>query len=219
MHYSYLIPDWFFGFDLGMEVLFALVAFSVAIVAFKINSVTKEKKIRLFGVAFLLIGISYVILAALNFWFVTIATEGFKIVNISDVQVIGVISLYAFMILFVSGLVTLVYITCDSNKGKTYYVIFGLSLMVIAASLYKLVTFRILAAFLFSFIAFHYFEEFLKNKNKRAFWTLMAFVFLFMGSVNFILSPIFYWSYIIGHLFELSAYMIILTILIKSVKK
>jgi len=219
MRYSYLIPEWFFGFDIGMEILFAIIAFSVALIAFKINDVTKERKIKLFGIAFLLISLSYVVLGALNFWFVNLASEGFRMVDINEVQLIGVISLYLFMILFVGGLVTIAYITCDACKGKTYYLIFGLSLMVIAASLYKLVTFRILSTFLFSFIAYHYFEEFLKNKNRNAFWTLIAFALLFMGSVNFILSPVYYWFYIIGHLFELSAYLIILAILIRSVKK
>src|SRR3989344_190786 len=111
MNYSYLIPNWFFGFDIAMEILFAVITFITAVMAFKINSVTKERKIKLFGIAFLLISLSYIVLGGLNFWFVNLASEGFRMVDINEVQLIGVISLYLFMILFVGGLVTIAYIT------------------------------------------------------------------------------------------------------------
>src|SRR3989344_2734487 len=203
MNYSYLIPNWFFGFDIAMEILFAVITFITAVMAFKINSVTKERKIKLFGIAFLLISLSYIVLGGLNFWFVNLVSSGFRQVTIDNVQLIGVVSLYLYMVLFASGLITLAYINCDVKKGKIYYLLFGLGLLVIAASLHKLITFRILSVFLLSFISYHYFEEYLKNKNKKAFWSLIAFSLLFLSCVDFIFSPFYYQAYVIGHLLEL----------------
>ena len=219
MNYAYVIPQWFFGFDIGMEILFAIITCLVAVFAFKINKVTKERKIWLLGVAFLLMGLSYIFLGVINYWFAQIASEQFREVSIGEIQTVGIVGVYLYMILFTSGLVTLGYLTAGMKKGKTYYLLFGLSLLVIASSFYKLITFRILAVFLLSFIAYQYFDDYLKNKNKKEFWILLSFTILFLSSVCFIFSPVYYPAYIVGHLFELLAYIIMLVVLIKTVKK
>ncbi len=219
MNYSYLLPNWFFGFSIGMELLFGIVTLLVAMFAFRIFSVTKERKTRLFGTSFLLIGLSYIIWAGINFWFSYIDPEGLREITIEGLALIGVTSLYAYMILFISGLVTLAYIACDVKKGKVYYMLMGLSLLVIAASFYKLISFRILSVFLIAVIAYHYLEEYLNNKNRKTFLVLLAFILLFLSSLVFAFSSAYYMAYVIGHILELAAYMLILINLIKSVKK
>jgi hypothetical protein len=218
MSFNYLIPNWFFGFDIAMEVIFGIITISISILAFKINQYTKERKIKLFGLAFLLIGLSYLTLGCMNSWFVHEASEGFREVSIENIQILEVLSLYIYMILFISGLVTLAYVTADMKKGITYYLLFGLSVLVIVLSCYKLVSFRILSVFLISFIAFRYLEDYLSKKNKKELWTLIAFILLFFSSLDFILSQAYYQAYIIGHIFELFAYLVLLSILIKSIK-
>lgn len=216
---SYLIPLWFFGFDIAMELLFGVVTAWVALFAFQIYNVTKERKIKLFAFAFLLTSLSYIILGALNFWFAHLITENFREVSLANVKIAGMVCLYAYMFLFTGGLVTLTYVTSDMKKGKTYYLLLGLSFLVIAVSLQKLATFSILSVFLLSFIAYQYVTEYFKNKNKKAFWTSMAFILLLVASFDFILSTFHYGFYIAGHIVRLLAYIIILFILIKSVRK
>lgn len=219
MNYAYVIPHWFFGFDIGLEILFAIITCLVAAFAFKINRVTGERKVKLLSIAFLLIGLSYIFLGGINYWFAHVASDQFREVSISELQTVGIVGAYLYMLLFTSGLVTLTYLTAGMKKGKTYYLLFGLSLLVIASSFYKLITFRILSVFLLSFIVYQYLEDYLKNRNKKEFWILVSFVLLFLSSIDFIFSQIYYQAYIIGHLFELLAYAIILIVLIKSVKK
>lgn len=219
MDYTYIIPNWFFGFDIGMELLFSLITFLVAIVAFRIGQVTNERKIKLFGSAFLLIALSYLIWAGINYWFVNLSAGGYREVSIQSVAIIGVLSLYAYMILFASGLVTLSYLVCDSKKGKVYYLIFGLSLLVIFVSISKLVSFRILSLFLISVITYHYFEDYIEFKNKKSYLILLAFCLLFISSLVFIFSSVYYQAYVVGHVLELVAYVLILINLKKSVKR
>ena len=219
MLYSYFIPNWFFGFDIAMELLFSFITFLVAIFAFRVSSITKDRKTKLFGISFLLISLSYVIWAGLNFWSVKLVNTGFREISINSVAFVGVSSLYAYMVLFVAGLVTLAYIICSEGKGKTYYLLLGLSLLVVASSLYKLVSFRILSIFLISFILYHYFDEYLKNKNKKTLYVFLAFILLFLSSIDFLLLPLYYQTYVLGHILELAAYLLILVTLIKSVKR
>lgn len=219
MHYTYIIPNWFFGFDIAMEVLFCIITLMVAAVALKINYLTKDRKTKLFGISFLLIAISYIIWAGINIWFVNLSPEGIRALSIQSLAMIGVLSLYAYMILFTGGLATLAYLTSDKKSGKIYYLIFGLSLLVIFASLDKLISFRILSLFLISVIAFHYFEDYFAFKNKKSSLILIAFLLLFFSSLVFIFSDIYYQAYVVGHILELVSYALVLITLIKSVKK
>ncbi len=219
MDYTYIIPNWFFGFDIAMELLFSLITFLVVIFAYRIGYFTKERKIKLFGTSFLLIGLSYIVWAGINFWFVNLGPEGVRELSIQSITLIGVLSLYAYMILFTAGLVSLAYLVCDTKKGIVYYLVFGLSLLVIFSSYYKLISFRILSIFLISVITYHYFEEYLRNKNKKSFLVLIAFLFLFSSSVVFVFSAIYYQAYVAGHILELVAYLLILINLIRSVKR
>lgn len=219
MFESYLIPNWFFGFDIAMELLFAVITFLVAVFAFKISSVTKEKKVKLFGIGFLLISLSYFVWAGLNYWFVDLVQDGFREISINQVAFIGVLSLYAYVTLFTIGLVTLAYLTCNNLGGRTYYLMIGLSLLVIASSLYKLISFRILSIFLISFILYRYFEDYLKNKNKKTLLVSLAFALLLLSSIDFLFLSVYYETYVLGHILELAAYLLILVNLIKSVKQ
>jgi len=219
MFETYLIPNWFFGFDIAMELLFAIITFLVSVFAFKINSVTKERKIKLFGIGFLLISLSYFVWAGLNYWFVGLAQDGFREISINQAAIIGLISLYAYITLFTIGLVTLVYVSCNNPGGRTYYIMVGLSLLVIASSLYKLISFRILSIFLISFILYRYFEDYLKNKNKKTLLISLAFALLVLSNIDFLFLSVYYEAYVIGHILELAAYLLILVNLIKSVKR
>lgn len=219
MDYTYIIPNWFFGFDIAMEILFAIITFLVAIFAFRVGRLTKERKIKLFGMSFLLIGLSYLLWAGINFWFANLGPDGLQDLTIQGVTLIGTLSLYAYTILFTSGLATLAYLTCDVKKGKVYYLVFGLSLLVLFSSFNKLAMFSVLSIFLISVITYHYFEEYLKNKNKKSLLVLVAFLFLFVGNIAFIYSSVYYQAYVAGHVLELVAYVLILINLIKTVKR
>jgi len=191
----------------------------VEVVSFKIYRISCERKIKLFGIAFGLIGLSYIIWAFANIWFVNLLSDGFKQVNLNQFLLLDAIAAYSFMILFTLGLLILVYIACDIRDLRFFSLILGLSLMVIASSQYKLITFRILSVFLLFFIVMHYVNEFAQKKNKRTQAIMIAFSLLLLGSADFVFSPIFYQAYIIGHLLEMAAYLLILRILIKSVKR
>jgi hypothetical protein len=216
--YSYLIPNWFFGFDIAMELLFALVTLAIAVVSAKMYWVSRDRKIGLFGVAFACIGVSYLIWAFANLWFVGAVNDGFKSVSLESFIFFDAIAAYAFMFLFTLGLVCIVYISCDLREVKSFSLILGLALMVVAASEHKLVTFRLLSVFLLLFIVMRYINEYLEKRSTQSMYVLIGFTMLLLGSADFILSGAYYQTYIIGHFLELSAYLTLLVVLVKSIQ-
>jgi len=221
MNEMYLVPSWFFGLDIGMELLFAVITILISVIAFKIYSMTQDRKVKLFGLAFLLIGLSYIVWAGINLWFTQVMGDEIRELSIQSITTIGLLGFYSYIVLYISGLINLVSTTCESYKGRAYYLLFGLSLLVVVSSLNKLITFRIVSAFLLFFVAYHYFDECImnKNKNRKANYIMLAVSLLLISNIVFIFDYYSYYSYVVGHLIELFAYLLMLISLIKSVKK
>ncbi len=219
MTFSYIIPNWFFGFDIGMEVLFGLVTLAVSIFAFKIYKISKEKKIRDFSLGFLLISLAYIIWAVTNLILVKDIGNGFHQLVSVGIPVGYITAIYVHMILFVSGLITLAYVTLKIEKGQAYYLLLSLGLLAIVSSLNKLITFRIVSAFLLIFITYNYLKEYNEKKNKKTFWILTSFTILMISSLDFIFVQYNPFFYVIGHVLELIAYTTMLTALFKGMKR
>ena len=75
MIYSNFSPSWFFGYDVALEFAFAVISITVAILAFQIYKKTLRKQIRIFGISFLFISISYFMQSVLNYLIITKANE------------------------------------------------------------------------------------------------------------------------------------------------
>ncbi len=219
MAYLYLIPNWFFGFGVAMEILFGVVAAAVAGVSFYLYHISREKALRHLGVAFLLIALSYGIWASMNIFVASTTHQEIREVSLENLALLGTLGFYAHMILFVSGLVTLTYITFKLKKGGVYYVMLGLSLLVLAASVNKLITFRILSIFLLSFIIYHYFFEWKASRNQRTLQICISLFLLLCSNIDFLFVAYYYPAFIIGHFVELGAYLLMLLSLMQTIKR
>jgi len=219
MAYSYIIPSWFFGLGVGLEILFGVVSLAVAITAYSCYKISEQKSLRRFSLGFSLISLSYLIWAGINLIVSRPLGNGFRIFSPDGLPWAYLASTYLHMGLFIAGLVTLAYTTLKVEKGNIYYLLLSLGLLVIASSYNKLITFRILSVFLLIFISYHYMTEWTQNKNKKTIMTMIAFILLLLSNTDFIFSEQFYISFIIGHLLELGAYAIILFGLVKTLKK
>ena len=235
MVYFYLVPSSFLKFSVIMQILFAIVSILVSYFSFSIYKISKQREIKLFGISFLLISFSYIILAIVHsaIAFPTIVVIAKLATN--NISRLGGIGLLLYIILFTMGLITLSYTKLKIKSGKAYYLLLGLALitiitpLVITSTLYPLIasgsvytlfiTSKILSVFLLTFIIYNYLEEYSKNNNKKTLLISIAFTLLFLSNVDFILSIKYYQAYIIGNILELIAYIFILISLILSIKK
>jgi hypothetical protein len=214
MTHLYLVPNWFFGFDIGLEILFGIITLAVALSAWRIYKISEEKSMKNFGTGFLFVALSYIAWAIVNLSLFFQVHQGPMGIPPMDFVIIGSLGIYAHMLLLAIGLITLVYATLGSSSLKTYYLMLGLGLVAVVASLDKIATFRIISVFLISYIVYHFFLQWREHKNKNLFYTFIAFTLLLLSNLDFAFFGNYYSSYVIGHFLEFFAYLIILKNLI-----
>ena len=216
----YLVPEWFFGYDVMLELAFAVITLIVSIYAFKIWKLSGQRQSKLFGIAFLFISISYFIQSFLNFAIISQLNENIcTALKINSVNVLNSIGLYAYMLFFITGLVTLAYIALKVKNVKAYSLLFAVIIFSLLFNSNNLYLFYFLSSVLLAYVFIHYFVNYLTNKKLNTLLVLIAFAFLLFGSIHFIFSVDHGLYYAMGHFLELIAYMLILVNLVLVVKK
>jgi hypothetical protein len=205
-----MVPKWFFGYDIAMEIIFTLVTFAVAYYSLKVYSIYHEKSSKAFGIGFGFISASYFIWALINLFLLSEVNESMDAININEIVSLSLMGLYSYMFFYIIGISILAYLTLKVKNLKVYSLILILSLAGILLSCNKIVAFHLISAILLSYVVYFYFKECLIKHNKRAFLVLFAFIFMTLTSINLIFIVTNYYSYISGHILNLIAYGLIL---------
>ncbi len=216
----YLVPNWFLGYDILLELAFAIVSLIVGIYAFKIYKLSEQQESKLFSIAFFSISVSYFIQSFLNFAIISELNENISILlRINNINTMNNLGIFAHMIFFMAGLITLVYMTLRIRSVKAYSLLFIIIMLSLIFSLNKLYIFYLLSSVLLLYILIHYFKNYFESRKPRMLLVLVAFAFLLFGTIHFIFSLNHGLYYVIGHFLELIAYLLILTNLILVIRK
>ncbi len=211
----YIVPKWFFGYDVALEIMFAIVTLLVSWYAFKVYKLTDHDQPRYVGAGFLFIGLSYFAQSLLNL--VLLSGIDFDLYRGQYLQLanfLSVIGLYTHMVFFLVGLIIITYMTLRTKNTATLSLLFALSLVVIFFSTQRVFLFNVLSCVFLAFIAFYYMALYKKKRYTNLLWVLIAFVLLFLASVHFAFAVHHPLLYVIAHIVELVAYLLILTDLI-----
>ena len=216
-----LKPFWFQGYDILLEILFAIIALLVAYYANKINKIAQTHESKLFAEGFFFITASYILLAIINFAAIfALKTASIKSpVRISDLITLGEFGTVVSISLFLIGIITLAYMTLHYRNKRIPILMIIPLLIALLLSHNKLFLFYIITAFLLVYITIYYIQHYLKHKNLNTLLILLAFLLMFIAKVHFIISlsePLFY---AIGHLFEFLGYGLILISLVRVIKQ
>lgn len=218
----HLVPNWFLRFDIGLEILFAIVTFVVAYYSYKIYKLSDQEESRILSFAFLSISISYLIKAVVNLLIISDVDDKISNVsfaNINTLQNVGAFANSAYIVLFTFGLVLLAYMTFKIRSLRALSLLLATNVFVIFLSQNWILSFYLLSSLLTIYISAHYYLEYIKKNNYKNLALFFAFIFLFFSGIIFIFSKVYYISYVIGHLLELGSYLIILLILISAIRK
>jgi hypothetical protein len=216
----YLVPNWFFGYDLVLELAFAVIALIVSMYAFRIYKLSDQYQSKLFGFAFLFFSISYFIQSFLNFSIISKLNQNIcNMMKMQDISVFNALGIYAHMFFFIIGLVTLTYMTLGIKSNKTYSLLLIISLASLFFSLNKLYWFYALSSLFLIYVVIHYIINYLENKQFKTILVLIAFGFLLFGQMHFIFAVDHVKHYILGHFLELVAYILILINLMLVLRK
>ncbi len=214
----YIVPSWFLGVSIGLEIIFALITVAVAFYSLKIYRLSEEKEFRLLGAAFIIISISYILRSALNAFIITKVNTGTIEFILDDLQSVILFGVFAHMILFIVGLITLLYLTMRVKNDNVYVAFICLALLSILLSANRAIAFYVVSSVVLLFIAKHYLLECRNLKNPKRVLVAGAFVLLLIANLDYIFATKNYTHYIIAHVLELVAYMFILASLTITVK-
>ena len=204
-------PPWFIGYDVILELVFAITAMVLALYAIKLYKITSQKSAKLFGSGFFLISISYFLQAVLNFLVLGELNEPAPLfTKINDVLTYQYLGIYFHIFLMLSGLMVLLYMSFNIKNKKALMALILIVLLPLLFDVNINYTFYLISTIAFAFIAGYYIDNYLKNPKKLSMLTAVAFIILMIGSALFLFSanqPLFY---AIGHILHFIAYALIL---------
>jgi hypothetical protein len=211
MYTLYSIESSFILYAIILQLLFALITFSVSLVSYKVYRITQNTNTKSMVMAFLFVCGSYGIQAIFNFLILLrVRHSDFVMFGIHPLSVLNEQGLYLHVVFMAVGLSILMY---NAFKTKTrsllWYLILS-SLMILFVSRNILTGFFMLTSLYLGFLAFHYYVNFQDKKTKGAFLITSAFSFLFVGNLMFVVMSASTFFYSLGHLFQFIGYILIL---------
>ncbi len=210
MVHSHLAPQWFYGIDIVLEAVFAVVCLLVALASYRIYARTGEKQVRNFSVAFFLFCISYAIQSLLNFMIAAKLLESVcTIAKIQSVAHMEWLAISTHILFMTAGLSLLLYTTLKAGT-RVFWLLLLLAFSGLLLSSSVLYTFYLTASLFLFFISWHYVQNYTKKRELRQLLVATAFVFLLFGNFHFLISVNHSQFYAIGHILELVAYILIL---------
>ncbi len=218
MNYA-IVPHWFAGYNALFEVLFFAVAFLVGIFALKIYKLSGQRQSKLFGISFLMISASYFIQSALNFASSYSMAGGCSMQTMSSMHALNIAGIYAHMLLFTVGLVTIACMALKIKELKAYFLFAAIAIGTLLFSSNKLYLFYVISSILLIYISFFYLRNYLKNRKANALIVFTGFLFLLFAKIHFIFSIDHGTFYVAAHLLEFVAYVLILINLIRITRR
>lgn len=211
MEYVFLTPSWFFLYSILLEVFFAVITLIISIYGFKVYSLTEQKQLKTFSIAFLFISFSYLIQSVLNLIILSnFDDEVILLINLNSVYLLNLFGLYAHALFFITGLFLLTYITLKVENKRIMALFLSVLLLSVLFSVNKVFLFYVLSSVLLIFTVWHYFSHYIQKKNINTLLVLLAMIFLLFGTLHLMYAVKNEIYYVIGHILEFIAYMLLL---------
>jgi hypothetical protein len=205
----HLILDQFIFLNSGLDILFGIITLFLAIYSFRIYNLSSIRSSWLYGIGFLLLSISYFLRSGFNYFLFSQISSWKEPLSLIGLPIGLSILSVAFLCFFLAGLTTIAYTVFKLPNRKVYSLILALGIIPIVLSTNMFISLFIASAIILFAVSCAYFEEYVKNKNKITLLILLAFSFLFLSSICFIISPVGLIFYFFAHLFELASYVLI----------
>lgn len=210
MSVFYKIPYWFANYDSAIQIFFAITCFLVGLYSYKIYKYSCLRKVKLFSVAFFFMSVSYLIWPLADFFSSSPLDSTTIGVLVGEGGLANILPIYTHILLFLTGLAILAYMSFNIKSKRLYFSLLALSLFPVIAAVKKTDVAYIIASVLIFSILLYYLNIYLERKNTRVFPILFAFFLLFLASLDFIFSDNENIYYVGGHFLMLIAYLLIL---------
>ncbi len=221
MEFVAVQTPWFFGYDIILELIFAVIVLILAAFALRFYKVTSERSTGLLGAGFLFIAVSYFFQSVLNFLMVSkLGAKPFLTLNeFSFALTLQAIGAYGQMLFMLVGLIILLYMTFEFSRKSLLAVMLLLAVVPVVLSPSPFFLFYFIATICFIFVAWHFVKNYLLKKKRLSLIIAVAFVFLAFGAIGFVLSVGEPSLYVLGHMLSLIAYVLMLVNFYMVLKK
>lgn len=210
----YLVPKWFFGYDIALELIFGVITLLIALYSFRIYRLSAQRECKVIGWGFLSMSFGYFTWSALNLYITSRLNAPGLDVPLEHLFSMAVIGVSAHILFIVMGLATLAYMALSGKSNRLYAVLVTLSLLIVVFAFNKALAFYFISSFLLFLVLLHYFAVYTKHKHQGTLLLLLAFFFIFLGNVVFIFATFHAFPYFAGHVFHLFGYLLALASLI-----
>jgi len=202
-------PQWFQGYDIAFNIVFAIITLFIAVLSYRAKNITSDKKYAAFGTAFLLMSISYTIFIFFALLFNT--TNFVNILNLFDF----VFFTHMLLMLLAYTLLIIVILKITDRKVKALLLI--LMLLFVLFSFQYFIKFHIISFFLLAFLAYQFFKN---HEDKKTTNTKLVFVSFFLLACSHIFFAAIQYShalYIAGEVLQLLGFILLFLMFIKVV--
>ena len=210
-------PEWFTGFDLLLEGFFIIVTFLIAFYSYKFYKLNGNIKYKYFGLAFLLMSLSFIGKGALNAlsYFGLLDDPIIKVSRLlldtsESAQLLlvsGFVAHRFLMLLAFMGIFLVLYDLVD--RKQVFLNVYFLAIIVLLSK-YNYYVFHITSALLLMFIVYYYYTMHAKKKKKGTLLVLFAFLTLFISQLLFLLLTFDTIYYVAAEIVQLIGFMALL---------
>ena len=221
----FLTPGWFNGIDVIFELIGLVIALLISGYSWKSYRVSGEVRLRYFSLAFLLIGFSFFVKiltsSAVYYQEVRMVADTFIRPALGPDREYSVIfykgGFFLEMASMLGGWLLLFFISQKARERlKKYYELSQMGLFVYLVLLvswvasFKYVAFYLTSTVLISLIVLNYYKNYLNNNNKNTLSIMNSFSLMLLGNIFFVfmfLTPLFY---VLGQVFLLLGFILLL---------
>lgn len=207
----HLGPSWFFGIDATLEAIAALIAFFVAVAAYKVYHISGERKYGFFTASFVLITLSFLSRATADMLLENLLFEVPQALT-SQIFLYGYL---AHILLAVVAYVILIVIThkIEDKRVIALLILAPLLCLLLSASYY--ISFYGLSALFLVFVALAYFQNYKKVCSPASCMVFISFLLLALAQVQFLLDLKNSTFYVSAQITQAIGYLILFAALLK----
>jgi hypothetical protein len=210
MSLAYYLPNWFFVYDLILELSFSIILVLVSILAFRIYKITMNNQVKLLGIGFSFIALSNFLESIMNI-LVILKTESLvTVLNNIPFSLLNDLNVYSHIGFRLIGLTILLYMTFKIEKIQLLLLMLITPFFILFLSKEFIYSYYIISTIYLVFITANFVSSYIKSRQFNTLLITLAFIFLTMDGAIFVLWNNHELSYVIGHLPELIAYLLIL---------
>jgi hypothetical protein len=235
MYQLFNTPAWFNGWDLVFDGIGLLVALFIAMYSWRIYKINKENRFGYFAFAFILVtlGFLFKIFTSGVVYYTPVRDTVLNVLRPAVGEHLSLTYLYyraGFFLQMIALLGAWLLIFFVSQKPRqrlqrfdevtqiALYIYFVFLISVV--SNFEYYVFYLTSSVLLGLIILNYYKNYLNtNKNKKAYLVMLSFLFVLIGNLFFIFVFLFKDLYVIGEMFQLIGFLILLYTYHKIIKR